>query len=110
MDKQHLCRTIAVQTGVAEDVVDRILNSLEEVVVQVLKEGDQLHWGGFLRAWTVIKRPALPSSKLKYKDTNACMIRYRLPCCTFGGKVVQGFKKELFNAVDRRNHALANDE
>ena len=101
MNKNNLCLKIAANTGLPREEVETVLDSLEEVTVQLLNQGDQLHWGGFFRAWTVLKRPALPSSKLRYKDTQTSKILYILPCCTFGTKVMQGMKKTYYNTADK---------
>ena len=102
MDKKHLFSQVASNTGLPQDTVESVLNSLEDVIVEQLRHGEQVHWGGFIRAWTVLKRPTIPSGKYAYTDGSGRKIRYLSPMCRFGATVVQRMKKEQFNAADKQ--------
>jgi len=73
--------------------VEAVLDSLEDVVVAALKSGNQLHWDGFLRAWTVRKRPALRTGQYMYKDKPGRKVRYLFPDCKFCSPIVAALKE-----------------
>ena len=102
MDKKHLFAQVASNTGLPQEMVESVLNSLEDVMVDQLRHGEQVHWGGFMRAWTVLKRPTLPSGKYMFKDNGTRKMRYLSPVCRFGATIVQSMKKEPFNAANKQ--------
>ena len=101
MNKNNLCFRVAEYTELPVETVEAVLNSLEDVVIQTLERGDQLHWGGFFRAWTVRKRPTAAAGKPIHPDTSNSKIRYLMPCCAFGAKVVQPMKQRKFNCAKK---------
>jgi len=101
MNKKHLCSQIALKTGLDQETVRAVLNSLESVIIEILKSGDQLHWDGFLRAWTVSKRPTLRTGQHKYKDRPGRKVRYLFPDCRFCSPVVNAIKEEHPRVEDK---------
>jgi len=101
MNKKHLCSQIALKTGLDQETVRAVLDSLESVVIEVLKSGDQLHWDGFLRAWTVLKRPTLRTGQYIYKDKLGRKVRYLFPDCRFCSPVVNTIKEEHPRVEDK---------
>ncbi|MBC8547126.1 hypothetical protein H8711_09315 [Clostridiaceae bacterium NSJ-31] len=101
LNQNGLRKKIAARTGVPEDTVETVLEAMRGTVQELLENGEELHWSGFLRMWTVLKRPAAPSGKVLYKDTPHQKIRYRMPDCTFAGSIVQPMKKRTFNLAEK---------
>jgi len=99
MDKKGIRNQIAANTDLSPETVEIVLDSFEEVVKQLLMCGDQLHWGGFFKAWTVLKKPGKPSGELLYEDVPSRKIRYRLPCCEFGAQVRKDMKNTFYNTA-----------
>lgn len=109
MNKKNLCKQISLDTELSCETVTTVLESIEKIVAELLMEGGQLHWGGFLRAWTVLKAPTDSSGKPRSKDTKQKRFRYRLPCCTFGAGITRPMKEEVINLAEVPLTTGAND-
>lgn len=102
MNKNGLCKEVADITQLPEETVIKVLDAVEKVICRLMNNGDELHWVGFLRMWTVIKKPVYSNGKAIYRDTAEVKVRFRMPQCIFAGKVIQPMKKSYFN-IARKN-------
>lgn len=105
MDKRHLIATVALNTGLDEETVCKVFDEIEEIVLDQLKNGKEIHWGSFIRMWTTFKRPALPTGAVCHKDTDTIKLRYRMPNCAFASKIIRPMKEEVFNIADKSLHS-----
>ncbi|MCL2578748.1 MAG: HU family DNA-binding protein [Oscillospiraceae bacterium] len=99
MDKKGLRNQIAEKTGIPPETVETVLDSFKEVVVELLTRGDQLHWGGFIRIWTILKCPVDKAGQLIYTDTKKSKIRYRRPDCNFVTSLGKDMKEVYYNTA-----------
>ncbi|MEM1483592.1 HU family DNA-binding protein [Oscillospiraceae bacterium PP1C4] len=103
MNRKTLVKEISGATQRSQKEVGDILKALEDIVLRELEMGEQIHWGGFLRMWTVFKRPAAVSGKVLHEDTPARKLRYRMPCCKFGSTVTKAVEEPLINIAQNEN-------
>ena len=97
MDKKGLRNSIAEKTGIPPELVESVLEAFRETVTQLLIQGGQLHWGGFIRAWTVMKRPVDKVAQPLFPDSKECKIRYRKPDCNFVTSMGKDMKGVYYN-------------
>jgi len=97
MNKKSLCAHIAEKTKLPPQTVEIVLDSFKETVIRLLGRGEQLHWGGFIRIWSIMKRPVDKSGQPIYDDTLKNKIRYLKPDCTFATSLGKGMKEIYYN-------------
>ena len=100
MNKKGLIKAIANDTEVDEETVGKVLDSVEQTILEQLVQGEEIHWGSFIRMWTTLKRPTLSTGAMIYKDTEKAKFRYRAPNCTFASMITRPMKENVFNIVD----------